>query len=405
MKGQAYFKNLRKEFREDYNKQLKDTSPNRKPIASITGFMPSEVFVAMDIIPFYPETYATMACAFRAADELCIGAENAGISRDACAFSTVALGSMHTGKGPYGGVPKPDLLLSSAYTCGIHVPWWEVMEDFYKVPHFIMDGPVLAGDPTKQDIAFFVAETKRLISFLEEQMGRKLDMDRFKKCVELSGAASAYFADIIELRKKRPNPISTRQIVGDMYHITTLPGTEETTQFYKELYEDTLEKAEKKLGVGYEEKFRLVWDNIPIWHDLDLIEYFEQRGMIFVYETYFTAYWAKKFMTDDIFESLALKYLTSWTNTRLPHKIRIMRDVVRDFQIDGIAVFENKGCRAYSTGQLDVAATLNDEFGIPYLAMTGNMADPGGHDAEGIRHKVDAFKELLESHAAAKINA
>jgi benzoyl-CoA reductase/2-hydroxyglutaryl-CoA dehydratase subunit BcrC/BadD/HgdB len=405
MKGQEYFKELRKKFRSSYNKELMDTSSNRKIVAHVTGFLPSEILVAMDIIPFYPETYATIACAFRAADELCLAAEKEGISRDVCAFSTVALGSMFTGKGPYGGMPKPDILISSGFTCGIHVPWWELMEKHYKVPHFIFDGPVLAADPTPRDIEFFISETKRMISFLEKQTGKSLDPDRLKNAVEQSGIASDYFAKIIDLRKSIPNPISSRQIVGDMYHVTTLPGTEETTQFYKELYEDTLEKTEKKTGIEHDEKFRLIWDNIPIWHDLELIEYFEERGMIFVYETYFTEYWAKSFLTDDIYESMALKYLTGWTNRRLDRKIEIMKNIVRDYHVDGIVVFENKGCRAYSTGQLDVAASLNAEFGIPYLTITGNMADPGGHDAEGVRHKVESFQELLESGSSARIDA
>jgi benzoyl-CoA reductase/2-hydroxyglutaryl-CoA dehydratase subunit BcrC/BadD/HgdB len=279
------------------------------------------------------------------------------------------------------------------------------MEKHYKVPHFIFDGPVLAADPTPRDIEFFISETKRMISFLEKQTGKSLDPDRLKNAVEQSGIASDYFAKIIDLRKSIPNPISSRQIVGDMYHVTTLPGTEETTQFYKELYEDTLEKTEKKTGIEHDEKFRLIWDNIPIWHDLELIEYFEERGMIFVYETYFTEYWAKSFLTDDIYESMALKYLTGWTNRRLDRKIEIMKNIVRDYHVDGIVVFENKGCRAYSTGQLDVAASLNAEFGIPYLTITGNMADPGGHDAEGVRHKVESFQELLESGSSARIDA
>ena len=190
--------------------------------------------------------------------------------------------------------------------------------------------------------------------------------------------ASDYFTKILELRKIVPCPISSHQLCGDMFHITTLPGTEETMTFYEELYADIAERVEQKIGIVADEKYRLIWDNIPIWHDLALIDYFEGKNMVFVYETFFKEYWAKRMIGDDLFESLARKYLTGWTNRRLDRKIEIMEEVVRDYQVDGIVVFENKGCRAYSTGQLDVAESLKETFGIPYPRHRGEHGRPRG---------------------------
>ena len=163
--------------------------------------------------------------------------------------------------------------------------------------------------------------------------------------------------------------------------------------------EDIAERVEQKFSVVADEQFRLIWDNIPIWHDLALIDYFESKNMVFVYETFFKEYWAKRMIGADPFESLGRKYLTGWTNRRLDRKIEIMSDVVRDYQVDGVVVFENKGCRAYSTGQLDVAESLKERFGIPYLTIEGNMADPGGHDADKVRKMVDNFQEVMRERS------
>jgi len=402
MKGRKYFKNLRKEFTKKYYQDLNEAKAKNQLIAYVTGFMPSEILVAMDILPFYPETYATVVCAYDAASELCQGAERAGISRDVCAFSTCALGSMYLDKGPLGGMPGPDLLIGSAYTCGIHAPWWEVMQQHYKVPLLIMDGPILSADPETRHIEFFVTQAKKMISFLEEQTKTHLDKARFLRTIELSDVASEYFSKMLELRKSVPCPISSRQICGDMFPIVTLPGTEETANFYQELYEDTLEKVQMKAGVTSEERYRLIWDNIPIWHDLDLIGYFENLGMVFVYETFFKEYWAKRLDPSKPLESLATKYLTGWTNRRLDRKIEIMEEVVECYHVDGIVVFENRGCRAYSTGQLDVAETLREKRGIPYLSIEGNMADPGGHDPQRVRRMVDSFRDVLSGQKRSK---
>ena len=71
MKGREYFKQKRIDFTKRYYRELAESKESGKLIAYVTGFLPSEVLVAMDILPYYPETFATIACAFNAADELC----------------------------------------------------------------------------------------------------------------------------------------------------------------------------------------------------------------------------------------------------------------------------------------------------------------------------------------------
>jgi benzoyl-CoA reductase/2-hydroxyglutaryl-CoA dehydratase subunit BcrC/BadD/HgdB len=311
---------------------------------------------------------------------------------------------MYLDKGPFGGMPKPDLLIVSAFTCGIHVPWWEVMAQHYKVPLFIMDGPILSADPEEHHIEFFATQAKKLVSFLEEQTKTSLNEERFFKTIELSDIASGYFNKILELRKTIPCPISSRQLSGEMTHIVTLPGAEETAKFYQEMYEDILENVEKKIGAVPNEEFRLIWDNIPIWHDLALTDYFESHGMVFVYETFFQEYWAKGLDVSKPYESMGKKYLTGWTNRRLERKIEMIEEVVKSYSVDGIVVFENKGCRAYSTGQLDVAAGMKESMGIPSLSIEGNMADPGSHDPNAVRRKVDIFKDVLKDQKRTRMS-
>ena len=407
MEEREEVRELRNAFYEKYFQDLAEAQSGNKITTYVTGYLPSEILLAMDIFPFYPEAHASVGCAFNPAEEvdkLCRSAEIAGISRDLCAFSTCALGSMHAYPETNGGMPRPTFLISSAYTCGIHVLWWELMQHYYQVPHFIIDGPVLCADYEPRHIEFFISQIKELISFLEEQTKSRLDPDRFRRAIELSESASWYFSEILELRKTIPSPISFRQLTVEMFPIVTFPGAEETTNFYRALYEEVREKAERKIGVAPREEFRLIWDNIPIFHDLDLIDYFESQGMVFVYETFFKEYWSKRLDPAHPFESLAKKYLSGWTNRRLERKIEIIEEAVESHAVDGIVVFQNKGCRAYSTGQLDVAMSLQERKGIPHLIFEGNMADPGGHDRNQVREMVDMFKDVLKSRKAGRKN-
>ena len=88
----------------------------------------------------------------------------------------------------------------------------------------------------------------------------------------------------------------------------------------------------------------------------------------------------------------------------LERKIEIIEEAVESHAVDGIVVFQNKGCRAYSTGQLDVAMSLQERKGIPHLIFEGNMADPGGHDRNQVREMVDMFKDVLKSRKAGRKN-
>ncbi|MBT4363027.1 MAG: 2-hydroxyacyl-CoA dehydratase, partial [Desulfobacteraceae bacterium] len=252
----------------------------------------------------------------------------------------------------------------------------------------------------ERHIDFYISQTKELISFLEKETGKDFDEDRFEKVVELSSDACEYFHKVIELRKNSPSPVGFRQLFADMFGLVNVTGEQETLDFYKAFYEETLEKKENNIGVAEHEEYRLIWDNLPIYHDMDLFDYFESKGMVFVYETLLKEYFAKGLDKSDPFRGLAKKYLTGWTNRRLDRKIEIVEEAVKEYRVDGIVVFENKGCRGYSTGQLDVAKSLKEKIGIPNMIVEGSMADPGSHDPNKFRSMVDMFHEVLKSQSA-----
>ena len=83
----------------------------------------------------------------------------------------------------------------------------------------------------------------------------------------------------------------------------------------------------------------------------------------------------------------------------------MIEEVVHTYNVDGIVVFENKGCRAYSTGQLDVAAKMKETLGIPSLIIEGNMADPGSHDPDAVRRKVDIFRDILRDQKRTRMRS
>ncbi|MHA1431042.1 MAG: hypothetical protein ACTSRV_11725 [Candidatus Freyarchaeota archaeon] len=61
--------------------------------------------------------------------------------------------------------------------------------------------------------------------------------------------------------------------------------------FYEGLLSEVKERVKNKIGVIPEEKYRLLWDNIVLWYNVGLSNYFHKYGAVFVLEPY-TMVWS-----------------------------------------------------------------------------------------------------------------
>jgi len=159
---------------------------------------PTELLVAFDLKPMWPENFGTL-CAARLVAPKFIGiAESEGFSTDLCSYLTNSMGycksSLELGEVPpespiEGGMGEPIMLLGSAYLCEPRYKWFQAIGTRYlDVPVFNtdpippaydidVDDPRVAAhymDPLREEIKTFVA-------FLEKHTSKKLDMDQFRE--------------------------------------------------------------------------------------------------------------------------------------------------------------------------------------------------------------------------------
>ena len=108
----------------------------------------------MDIVPVWPENYASVCAARQTSVELCEQAEHEGFSRDLCSYSRCVLGSIlgYEKELPEGGLPKPDLLVSTTSACDTHMKWFQVASRLYKAPFYVLDTPYNIGGGDSDDI-------------------------------------------------------------------------------------------------------------------------------------------------------------------------------------------------------------------------------------------------------------
>ncbi len=338
-----------------------------KLIVHVTGHMPTELFYAMDLVPVGPEHYAPQICAQGYAQEFCQTVEERGFSPEVCGYSKASLGAMYSGKGPFGGLPEPHVVISCPNMCSIHPQWWDVEGQYYGVPHFLLDAPHANSDPQEHHINYFVSQLKEMVSFLEEKLKLTFSEEKLREVVALSDEANKYYIDILEMMKEKPCPLSFRDLCGHVFPVSVLSGTQTAVDFYAELREFVADRVKKGIGAVENEKYRLAWDNIAIWHDMQLLSHIEGHGASIVYSTYPSGTWGQRLDVDHPFESLARKYLIGWVNRLVKSQIDVYRKKIREYSVDGVIFFVNRGCRPYTAGQYDLAKTIKERLACPAL--------------------------------------
>jgi benzoyl-CoA reductase/2-hydroxyglutaryl-CoA dehydratase subunit BcrC/BadD/HgdB len=374
-----------------------------KPIVFATAAVPVEIFYAMGLYPIFPESLAAISSGIKKADEFFEIARERGYSPSVCSYTRCGLGIRWLSKCAFGPIPEPDIYIGDINLCGLHVSWWRYLQEDYKKPTFFLDQPALSGDSEEHQIEFYMKQTKELVKFLEDSTGTKLDYDKLVDAVKYSDIAGLYWKKVMELRKHKPSPASFRNLAGQILPIVTFPGASDAAEFYRALYEYYKEQMEQGISPATNEKHRLMWLGIPIWHALHMINYFEEQGASFVYEPYTSLSWGNKVPSGRLdpskpYRTLAEKYyMMLFNNNTLQKRIDILAKAVEDYDIDGVVMFNNRSCRPQSIGQDLIGQALKEKYNISTLTFEGDMGDPESFDWNETKNRIDTFLQVLDS--------
>lgn len=388
--------------REDY-KNMYAAKEEGKKIAWMTGITPVEILEATDIVSVFPENYNAYASAKQMGADLCQEAEMRGFSQDICSYGRLCLGYSLSGKGPYGSLPEPDILVCTRNACVTHLKWWEALSRIYNKPLFTIDCPEVHGEVTTAQMDYFRTQIEKFMEFIKDTTGQTVKDDRLEETIALSQRTSELWNEITEMRKSTPCPISSTDVFNQMFLTVTKPATKRANDILTELRDDVKAHVEQGKGVLEEEKFRLMWDNIAIWYNLGLMNYLQKAGAVSVIETYSShCGWGKLMdMSKDPIHALASKYMPGYLNVDLNSKVKLMESLVEDFKLDGALLFSNRSCKPYSVGQYDIKMAL-EKVGVKSVMFEADMVDPRAYAAETINNRLDAFLEMLESDKAGK---
>ena len=371
------------------------------------GWMPPmngaiEIFYAMDLQPVFPENWSPVCAAFGLTPGHFEISEGMGYSRDLCGYLRNIIGyvysPMNSDGVPLGGLPAPDFIITAGGGCNPAMKILQALEHrFPEAEIFFGDLPQVAVEDIKtHHLEYAVSEMNRLIDFLTKITGRKLDPDRLRETVALSDQACALWDEITSYRRFIPTPVSAAE-VGIMFVMVTRQGTQIAVDFLTKVRDEVRERAEKKIGMIEKEKIRLFWDNIPLWYNMGLFNYFEKMGGVMVAETY-SAAWSLRLDPDHPVESLARKSLMSYplvSCVSINRRKEMVLKACREYAIDGAILHRNKSCAPITLGQMDIKRALEEELEIPSLIVDADHMDHRNFSAAQFETRADAFMEML----------
>jgi bcr-type benzoyl-CoA reductase subunit B len=375
---------------------------NNRQVAWITSGGPVEPLVAMDIIPVYPENHGAMIGSAKMGEDLCAKAEDMGYSPDLCAYARSDIACAVVKGGPIGGLPKPDMLICCNNICGTVLKWYEIQARYFQVPLFILDTPVCHTGYTPEIADYVKAQVNEYIAFLEQVTGKKMDPDKMNEVGRLSYEGQRLWQQVLNTTAHKPSPMSAFDAFFFLALIVTLRGTQIAVDFYKELIDELAQRIKDGIGVVPNETFRLLWDNLPVWHRLKwLSDRFSAHQACLVADTYTSAWCSALTHIDEnnFLDSMAEAYTRIYLNIGVDQMAQEVLKMIRFYDVNGLVMHSNRSCKPYSFGQMDIMRIVREKTGIPVLMIEADMVDPRYFSESQMETRIDAFMEIVKHKA------
>jgi benzoyl-CoA reductase/2-hydroxyglutaryl-CoA dehydratase subunit BcrC/BadD/HgdB len=382
----------------------------------------------MDIVPLWTENFAGICGAKRDAQRFLERSEAQNLSRSLCTYALCGLGfdnwreelGQMPPNSPWGGQPKPDMMLGSGQViCDPRIKWYQAAQQYMPdVPVYNVSVPVI---PFERDydlrevapyyVKHIMEQLRGLVAFLEKHTGKKMNYDKLSETVDLADRTWNMIIDAYELRKATPCPMGTGDAMNTMVPMSFMMGTQQAYDFFKELYDELKHKNEIKEGAIPNEKYRLLWGGgLPSWFALTDFNYFESKGAIFPAETTYRQVERIDRLglskTSDPIEHLAERWVkwSSYWHDKARRRVDSTPEVERlinyieEYKIDGIVMHEAFSCRSWHVGliwQLNQVKKIYRD--IPTLILESDIIDISSYNEADTHARIDAFVDTLEA--------
>ena len=268
------------------------------------------------------------------------------------------------------------------------------------MPLFILDTPFCHTEFSNDAKKYVRQQINEYVEFLEKVCGKKADGDRMAEVGRLAIEGQRLWQAVLDTTTHRPSPMSAFDAFFHLALIVTLRGTQVTIDYYTALLKEMKERVDAGIGAVPDEKYRLLWDNLPVWYRTRwLSEKFAAHGACLVADTYTSAWCSSlKYLKEDNFlDSMAEGYARIYLNISVDEMAENVVHMIDKYEVDGLVMHSNRSCKPYSLGQYDIQKIIQQKRGIPTLLIEADMVDERSFSESQIETRIDAFMEVLKN--------
>ena len=376
----------------------------KSPLAWCTSAGPAEILRALGFDVYFPENHGALLGASRTAEKYIPRAHQEGFGGEICSYLTSDIGAWRMKETPltkaYGlpSVPKPDLIVYNTNQCREVADWFNFFAEEFDCPVFGIYPPRHLEEIHQRDIDNVVGQFEDLILLGEKVIGNKMTDADLMETVLLSKRGSQLWGEVLNTAQTTPSPITFFDGTILMAPIVVLRGTQICVDFYQEVLEELTQLSSEKISAVAKEDVRIYWEGMPVWGRLKAFsQLFANNNAAVVASTYCNSWIFDDFDENNPLESLALAYTQIFINRGENAKLDMMKDIINNFNIDGVIFHDSKTCFNNSNNRFGLPKKLTDATGISCVTIEGDLNDMRFLSVGQIETKLETFIDQIGS--------
>ena len=232
-----------------------------------------EMCFAMDMVPVCIETISVlMASFYKQGGEAEIDAlEAEGFPSHLCSAQKAFVGGYLSKE-----VPAPSYFLKPTVPCDPSNLLFQYMAKLTNVPYVLIDVPYYSNE---RAFNYYKSEIVSAYKELEHMSGNRVNVKKLKKHIDHTNQQLDYLYKIQELRKCTPCPDPGMHRAVDFALYTLFGFSEKVTDYFRIIYEEARQRAEKGEGVipADKKEIRTLWTWAWQGYDLSLYHWMEEE--------------------------------------------------------------------------------------------------------------------------------
>lgn len=320
---------------------------SQTPKIFTTTMVPSEILIAFNVATLDSEEVAPIIASMRGDEsEECIqAATKLGFSKDICNYPLITIGSFEQQL-----IPVPDAFVGSSYMCNDQYEMMKFLSYRHNKPLYIIDIPYWHDSSANEYVEQQIYE---LIIFLKDILNKPFDNDYFKQILSCSNS-TYLLTEAIKFKRCQGLDIPGSEFIY-YYGTQVLCGDMNNYAVIKTLDDECSQRSSPQ------KQMKAFWINVLPFRKKSLIRNLEKKcDLNIVYDELSTCNTGPVDITDPI-KSLARKLLGGIYLNGIERRIKTIRRITKEYQINAAIGFSYSRCKMTSSGMSQIKQTLQQD--------------------------------------------